>query len=254
MKALSRAEEEAHEPQDADERRVGRLPSAEEDMTLTGSPKTMPARAIRTRDALLEAGRRLFASQAVEGVTIDEIVQAANVSKGSFYTHFKDRDALVQAVSRNVRAAVETAVTAANAEIDDPAQRIVRAVFVFLRFAVDDPERAGVLSRLNARGADPEASMNRGLVDDVAAGLSSGRIRVATVEAGVLYVLGVAQIALLRTVEDPRLAVAVTLAQQMGALLLRGFGLTAEEADTLAAQAADEIVRLGTFKPGGAPP
>ena len=63
-----------------------------------------------------------------------------------------------------------------------------------------------------------------------------------------LYVLGVTQLALVRVVAEPTQTLAVGLAQQMCALMLRGLGLTTPEADLIAAQASEEIVRAGAFR------
>ena len=49
-------------------------------------------RRARTRAALLKAGRTLLASRDVQGLSVDEIVAAADVAKGSFYNHFTDKD------------------------------------------------------------------------------------------------------------------------------------------------------------------
>jgi AcrR family transcriptional regulator len=200
-------------------------------------------RAERTRSALMAAGRRLFCARPVDAVTVDDIVQAAEVGKGSFYNHFPDREALVRAVTAEIRAGVERAVDHANADVDDPALRVVRACCVYLRFALDEPERAGVLVRVHSGHTSLEASLNRGLVDDVSKGLGEGRFHVATVEAGVLYVLGVMQIALTRIVREPSPTLAVSLAQQMCALLLTGLRVPPAEAELIAAQASEDIVR-----------
>lgn len=69
-------------------------------MTATPRPDR---RRQRTRAALLEAGRRLFAARSVEAVTIDDIVAAADVAKGSFYNHFTDREALAREVAAEIR-------------------------------------------------------------------------------------------------------------------------------------------------------
>ena len=204
-------------------------------------------RAERTRIALLTAGRRLFCERPVDAVAIDDIVQAAEVSKGSFYNHFPDRDALVREVTAEIRSEVEQAVGRANGGIEDPAHRMARAVCVYLRYAVDDPERAGVLVRMHSGHTSISTPLNKGLVDDVAAGLARGRFAVATTESAVLYVLGVAQLALIRVTQEPTAAFAVSLAQQMCALLLRGLGVPGHEPEAIAAQAADEIVRQSSF-------
>ncbi len=204
-------------------------------------------RAERTREALIRAGRKLFAEQPVDAVAIDDIVRAADVAKGSFYNHFPDKDALVRSVTGEIRAGVERAIGRANAGIDEPARRVARAVCVYMRYAVDEPVRAGVLVRVHSGHVSTSAPLNQGIVEDVSAGLASGRFAIATMESAVLYILGVSQISLTRIVQEPTLALAVTLSQQMCALLLRGLGVPPSEAESLAAQASDEVVRQGLY-------
>lgn len=213
---------------------------------MSETPRRNP-RAQRTRSALIVAGRRLFSEKPLDAVTVDDIVQAAEVGKGSFYNHFPDREALLRAISAEIRAGVERAVSRANGEVTDPPVRMARAVCTYLRYAVDDPERAGVLARIQSGLTSLSSPLNRGIVDDIASGLASGRFAVPTVEAGVLYVLGVTQISFVRILQEPTANVAVGIAQQMCALVLRGLGLPAAEADLIAAQASDEIVRQGAY-------
>jgi AcrR family transcriptional regulator len=211
---------------------------------VTSRPDPRPE---RTRSALLAAGRRLFCGRPVDAVTVDDIVQAAGVGKGSFYNHFVDREALVRAISAEIRAGVERAVARANAGIEDPASRVARACCTYLRFALDEPERAGFLVRVHGGHTSLEAPLNRGLVEDISRGLAAGRFRIATREAGMLYVLGVTQLALTRIVREPSPALAVSLAQQLCAMLLSGLRLPDAEADLIAAQASEDIVRAGAF-------
>jgi AcrR family transcriptional regulator len=212
---------------------------------MLNEPARRSPRAERTRAALIAAGRRLFCERAVDAVTVDDIVQAAEVAKGSFYNHFVDREALVRAVSAEIRASVERSVDCANAGVEDPARRVARACCTFVRFALDDPERAGVLVRMHSGHTSIRTPLNSGLVDDISKGLNTGRFRVATLEAGVLYVLGVTQIALVRVVQEPSATLAVSLAQQLCAMLLSGLRVPDAEADMIAAQSSEEIVRAG---------
>lgn len=210
-------------------------------------PARRNPRAERTRAALIAAGMRLFSEQPVDAVTVDDIVQAAGVGKGSFYNHFQDRDSLVRAVSREIRTSVEGAISRANDNEHDPARRMARAVCCYLRYALDELEPAHVLVRVYSGHTSLNLPLNRGLVDDVTKGLAEGRFAVPTLEAGVLYVLGVSQMALVRLTQEPTISLAVSLAQQMCALMLRGLGLPGAEADLIAAQASDEIVRSGAY-------
>jgi AcrR family transcriptional regulator len=204
-------------------------------------------RAERTRGALVAAGRRLFCERPVDAVTVDDIVQAAGVGNGSFYNHFADREAMVRAISAEIRAGVEQAIDRANAEVGDPARRVARACCTYLRFALDEPERAGFLVRVHSGHTSLDAPLNRGLVDDISGGLGAGRFRVATLESGVLYVLGVTQMALTRIVQEPSAPLAVSLAQQMCAMMLSGLRVPDADADLIAAQASEEIVRVGAY-------
>jgi AcrR family transcriptional regulator len=200
-------------------------------------------RAQRTREALIRAGRQLFSERAVDAVAIDDIVQAADVAKGSFYNHFTDRDDLVRAVVGEIRAALEARVGEVNAEVEDPARRVARAVCVYQRYALDEPQNARVLVRVHSGFASLSSPLNQGPVEDITSGLASGRFTIATTEAGLLFVMGVTQTAMARTSRDPQPALATSLAQQVCALILRGLGVPSAEGETIAAQAADEIVR-----------
>ena len=200
-------------------------------------------RAARTKAALMAAGQRLFSRSPIDAVTVDDIVRSAEVGKGSFYNHFTDREALARAIASQIRASIEGAVTLANTGVDDPARRLARAVCTYLRYALDEPEQAGVLVHIHSGHTSLTAPLNHGLVEDLETGLATGRFDIATVESGVLYVLGVTQLALVRIVQEPGQPFAISLSQQMCALVLKGLGLSAAEADQIAAQASDAIVR-----------
>ena len=171
----------------------------------------------------MAAGLRLLSERPIDAVTVDEIVQAAEVGKGSFYNHFTDREALARAITAQIRASIESAIARVNAGVEDPARRLARAVCTYLRHALDEPEQAGVLVHIHSGHTSLSAPLNRGLVEDLETGLATGRFEVATVESGVLYVLGVTQLALVRIVQEPSPAARdLRLAQQMCGLVLRG--------------------------------
>jgi AcrR family transcriptional regulator len=66
-----------------------------------------------TRQALLEAARTLFGEQGYAATSLDEVVQAAKVTKGALYHHFEGKQELFGAVYEQVkREASERAATA----------------------------------------------------------------------------------------------------------------------------------------------
>ena len=208
-----------------------------------GKHRDRDSRRVRTRAALIQAGQALFSERSIDGVSIDDIVAAAKVSKGSFYNHFDDKNALAREIIAGTRAEAERLIATANVDIADPAQRTARALCVYARVAVEDPERGRLIARLVTQELSPESPVNQGAVLDVAAGLAEARFSIPTVEAGVLYILGIAQVLIARVLLEPSHAGAISITQQLISLKLRGLGLAAIEADRIAARAADEILR-----------
>jgi TetR/AcrR family transcriptional repressor of nem operon len=88
-------------------------------------------RALETRGKILQAAARLFALQGYHETTLEEALEAAGVSKGAFFHHFRGREDLGFAVldwhmeeRRRVLDAIEQQLPLA--EEADPLQRVFR--------------------------------------------------------------------------------------------------------------------------------
>ena len=64
--------------------------------------------ALQTREALLEAGATLAEEHGLAGVSVNMVVARAGVAKGTFYVHFKDRAAFVDAMHARFHARVRS--------------------------------------------------------------------------------------------------------------------------------------------------
>ncbi|HUD50029.1 helix-turn-helix domain-containing protein [Parvibaculum sp.] len=72
-----------------------------------------------TREALLEAGQRLFTTQGYQQTGIEAVAQASRVTRGALYHHFEDKRALFDAVVMRLQAeAAESVLRRAGAESD----------------------------------------------------------------------------------------------------------------------------------------
>ncbi len=76
----------------------------------------------RTR-ALTGGALALFLVRGVEAVTIDDIVKAAGMAKGSFYRYFEGKTELVEAILAPLVAAVDEALAAAERALEAAASR-----------------------------------------------------------------------------------------------------------------------------------
>ncbi|ALC13209.1 TetR/AcrR family transcriptional regulator, acrAB operon repressor [Sphingopyxis sp. 113P3] len=206
-------------------------------------PKIRGGRRDRTRQALIDAGQHLIAKSSISAVSIDEIVAEAKVAKGTFYNHFADKDELFNAIVDSVREQVHSRIIEETADLPDPARKVARAFCVGLRYQLDHREQILFLmhSRFSIRPIhDP---MDTGIVSYVSEGIASGRFQIPTTEAGVLLVHGLSGAAYAHSLDEPDPFATIARAQQLTAIILRGLGLSFEEADVIAAQEADTILR-----------
>jgi AcrR family transcriptional regulator len=101
--------------------------------------RTQAGRSAATRDALVAAGRRLFAEHGFAEVATDTIVAAAGVTRGALYHQFADKTALFDAVLEAVEADIarRLAEEAATAGITDPVEALRHAVRTWLEICVE---------------------------------------------------------------------------------------------------------------------
>lgn len=203
------------------------------------APARTPAVAVadprweRTRRALLDAGRRVFARRGVESATVLEIVRDAGVSQPSFYNHFASKDALVEAIAadlfeRDVAYKVEVFKRVA-----DPAEAIAMNARHTLQVARRDPAVAWVMVRSGAmrelrRSAGPDD-----LVRMIDAGIASGRFSVTDARVAAAVIRGAAY-PLLQDILQERAPPDVET--QFAELVLRMLGLERAEAGAVAAR------------------
>jgi AcrR family transcriptional regulator len=71
---------------------------------------------VATRERLLEAAEHVFAEKGYHGAVVDDIIQESDTSKGGFYFHFPNKQAiflaLIDALVPKLAAAVERAIAA----------------------------------------------------------------------------------------------------------------------------------------------
>ncbi|HWW21837.1 MAG TPA: helix-turn-helix domain-containing protein [Steroidobacteraceae bacterium] len=198
-------------------------------------------RRVRTRAALLSAGRALLATRDIDGISVDEIVAAADVAKGSFYNHFSDKDVFAREIGGAVRRQVEQAVALANAGVGDPPLRVARGLCVYLRFAIEHRDSARVLWRLNSGSTMADAPINRELKRDLMQGMASRRFSSVDLEVALLLVMGAVVISMRHVLEERVSTPPFLVAANMAAGMLRSLGVARAEARRIAEGAAKGI-------------
>ena len=102
----------------------------------------------RTRAQLIAAASSLFARQAVESVTVDDVVKEAGVAKGTFYVHFEDLHALAAAVAQGLIQSFDDLLQPGRLAISEPELRIAFGCSCFIDKTLNDPAWARVVARM----------------------------------------------------------------------------------------------------------
>lgn len=93
-------------------------------------------RAIRTRQKLIEGLERLLREQEFETVSVQDIAKEAGVAVGSVYSHFKDKNAFLEALLTYWREQVEAQLVVSEAQDTKAAFRALGSVRAALSAAV----------------------------------------------------------------------------------------------------------------------
>lgn len=110
--------------------------------------KSQPdARWARTRQRLLEGGRKAFSEHGVEATSVLDIVRQAGVSQPSFYNHFDSKEKLAEEITADYFRADKRAKQAIFDTVEDPAEAIAINVMHTLAVVRDDPVIAQAIVR-----------------------------------------------------------------------------------------------------------
>ncbi len=97
-----------------------------------------------TRRRLLDAAETVFADKGYHGAAVDDIIQASDSSKGGFYLHFLNKEAIFLALIDALTPKLESAVDSAISAEADPVAQLDAA----LRIALETFTRHRRLSKI----------------------------------------------------------------------------------------------------------
>ena len=121
----------------------------------------------RTRAQLIAAAHSLFARQAIESITVDDVVKEAGVAKGTFYVHFEDLRALTLAAGDELVRTFDELLQPARFSIDDPVLRIAFGCNAFIETALEKPPWGIVVARMARSVASVGKIARRRLLEDL---------------------------------------------------------------------------------------
>ena len=128
----------------------------------------------RTRARLMDAAVEVFARDGFEAGSVNEIARLADVANGTFYVHFKDKDAIAADVAFRIANDLARQIDGAMSHIDDAAERFSCATRQFIELAVSQPRWGRVLIRSAWYVPELHRQMESYMRADLARGVSQG--------------------------------------------------------------------------------
>jgi len=192
----------------------------------------------RTRRQLLAAGVETLAEKG-EALTISDVVARAEVSNGTFYNYFADRDELIDALAEHSLLSLAAEADDHTAE-EDPALRFAVATLRVLHRAADDRTWGRAVLRLADHQRSTGRELDRFLREDLATGLERGRFALGPDDITLDSIVGLIMMSIRRIVRGeagPRYAERVT------ERALTTVGVTRDEAAALVAHAVTDRER-----------
>jgi len=145
---------------------------------------------LRTRAQIVEAGLVLLAERPPEALTVDAIVEAAGVAKGTFYYYFQSVEELVAAVGASLADTFDELLAPSRLGEPDPVERMSLAFTKFLEKAINEP----LWGRLVVRSAQVPAAIGgirEHLEADLAEAIAQGRLAIHDAQLAADIVIGI---------------------------------------------------------------
>ncbi|HVN45674.1 MAG TPA: TetR/AcrR family transcriptional regulator [Steroidobacteraceae bacterium] len=158
--------------------RPGRRPAARRLTTAAAREPRGARRKRQTRSRLLQAALQLMAEKGMEGVAINEITEAADVGFGSFYNHFKSKEAIHAALVDWVFEGFADAMDRLVSGISDPAEVISVSVRRTLQRARGEPVWGRFLMREGLSPRAMDRGLGRRLLRDMKRGIAARRFTI----------------------------------------------------------------------------
>lgn len=185
----------------------------------------------RMRARLLSSAMQLVAEKGPAATSIDDVISAAEVSRGTFYKYFPSPDALVRELAVEIANELIGMAEPVVRGYADPAERVSSGMRLVSRLAIDHPLAAAFLVRLGWPDARGPNILLEFVQRDLTEGIRQGRFTPMPIALALNIVTGAVLGATHRMLEP---GCESDFAEQSAAAALRGLGMDAESAQRIA--------------------
>lgn len=190
-------------------------------------------RAARTRKRIHDAARHAFSKRGL-AVQIDDVIQIAGISRGTFYNYFRTVEELFEHVAAEMAGDMGERIHSRLANVEDVAVRVAHGIRHFCLRAHQERDWGFFLAHFGLSAETLQMAIRETALRDIESGIARGRFRLRPDQAqSALALMSGATLAAVKLIlsgaETPLRA-----GESVAELTLRAFGLEPSEAAALA--------------------
>nr|WP_321511390.1 TetR/AcrR family transcriptional regulator [uncultured Celeribacter sp.] len=193
--------------------------------------RTAARRRSQMRQKLIENAMFVFAENGIESTVVEDIIAAADVSRGTFYKYFASNHELLIAVSAEMADELVTYIEEHIRDLPDPVERVALGIRLYYQAIKTFPLAARFTKKAGLDAAGPTARVHEFLPRHLSEGVAQNRFLIQSLPAALDMILGTALACVSR---HALLGVDYAYIHDQLCALLRGLGLSPKEAETYA--------------------
>lgn len=191
-------------------------------------------RSARTRAELIAAARGLYAARPFDQVTVDDLVAAAGLAKGTFYVHFDSLAELQSIVADELAREFDELLQPRRLALDSPIDRIAAGCGAFVTQALRDPAWGALVAHSAAAMPNVAGVARKRLKEDIDRAAQGGHLGGVAPDLAFDFANGIVLHAMLSAPQKRR---SPAQAPDVVAGILRAMGVPAEKAAVVAQRA-----------------
>lgn len=135
------------------------------------------------REEIIKAAEKVFLSLGLDGATMDDIAAEAELSKGTLYLYFKNKEMLHVEVARRAIRLLNAFTSKAAEQVDSALEKLGQMGLATIQFSKTHPDQMKAIQNLMVK--DPgSADLTTGEVQNIVYGDSSVGMLIQVVEQG----------------------------------------------------------------------
>jgi AcrR family transcriptional regulator len=190
---------------------------------------------IRTRARLMDAAVTVIARSGLDLASVQDIAIEAEVANGTFYSHFRDKEEIVAAISHGIATDLARHMDEGSVDFKDAAHRVAYATQRFIQIAVSQPKWGWLYIHTFYHPKAVKRTSKRHIERDIKLGIEQKRFSVVPDEYLLNVILVIIKLAIHTQLTKSRKSGEALTAT---AAILRVLGMPADEAEAISRRAS----------------